>query len=199
VTPIGMQRVVGLDTSLTATGIGIITRRINGTCIANTSVITSTGHLKDTIPQRAHRLLTLSQQILHAVAGAELVVIEGPYSGTKGGSPLDRFGLWWQLVIALAVSDIPVAVCPPKSRSKLATGDGNAGKAAVSHYVARLWPDWEPTGSKRTTDNEADSLVLAHAGAVWLEWEVSTLQRHRDALDGIAWPDRPVGDLEVPA
>lgn len=178
-----MHRVCGLDTSLTATGIAIITQRTNGTCIANTTTITSRGQRADTLTTRAQRITTLRNTILDTIHRPQLVVIEGPSHGSKGGSPLDRHGLWWHTITALIETETPVAVCAPTTRAKFATGTGTADKAAVAAAITRLWP----TTHLSNTD-EADALVLAHTAAVFLGWDVPTLQRHRDALPAITWP-----------
>ena len=187
---IGMQRIAGLDISLTASGIGIITRRVDGTCTAATTVITSRGTRADTLTDRNVRLIEIRNELVHATGTSTLVVIEGPSFGSKGASPLDRYGLWWLTVTALLGVGVPVATCPPSTRARYATGAGTSSKAGVALAMARLWPQWRAS-SDRTADDEADALTLSHAGAVWSGWDVPTLQRHRDVLPAIAWPSRP--------
>lgn len=96
---------------------------------------------------------------------------------------MDHHHLWWLVVARLLGRGVPVAVCAPATRARFATGNERADKAAMSAAVARLWPAVEITHS-----DVADAVALAHAGAVRLGWPVSTLQRHRDALDGVRWP-----------
>jgi Holliday junction resolvasome RuvABC endonuclease subunit len=189
-----MRRIGGLDTSLTSTGIAIITRRVNGTCLANVTTIASKGKRNASIVSRSERLLNLRNDILHALLGCELVVIEMTAFGMKGGSALDRNGLWWAIVGKLCDIGTPVACCAITTNKKFATGSGRADKAAVSAAVSRLWPE-----VNITKEDEADALSLAHIGAVKAGWEVPTLQRHRDALPAVAWPDQPVTELEETA
>lgn len=183
-----MQRVVGLDISLTSTGLAIITRRVEGSTLVNTHTITSRGKRDDGLAERAERIADLASHIATLLGNPKLVVIESPAFGARGGSTLDRSGLWWRVVGELAARNVPTAVCPPTVRAKFATGKGNADKAAVSAAVARLWPDLEVANS-----DEADAVALAHAGAVRLGWDVETLARHHDCLAGIRWP----GNLET--
>lgn len=178
-----MDRIVGIDLSLTSCGIGVITRRSGGTCIANCSTIVSRGRRADGLPERAARIARLAADVVHHAAGAVLVVVEGPSHGSRGGSPLDRHGLWWRVAGELLDRGVPLAVCAPATRAKFAAGSGRADKAAVSSAVSRLWPELELANA-----DEADAVALAHAGAVALGWDVVTLSRHREALSAVAWP-----------
>lgn len=190
-----MRRIGGLDTSLTSTGVAIITRSVNGTCLANVTTITSRGHRNATLTDRADRILDIRNAIIHALALCELVIIEGPAFGTKGGSPLDRYGLWWTTVGQLLNHGVPIAVCAPTANKKFMTGSGSAGKGAMCSAITRLWPDIQLSSKGTQAEDEADALSLAHIGAVKAGWEVPTLQRHRDALPAVAWPEESVIDL----
>lgn len=178
-----MQRVAGLDLSLTSSGIGIITQRTDGTCIAAATTLTSRGKRADGLPERATRIETLAEEIDRAVGPVALAVVEAPLPTTKGGSPADRHYVWWLVVSRLLKRGVPVAIAAPASRAKFATGSGRADKAAVSAAVCRLWPDLAIANS-----DEADAVALAHAGAVHLDWDVNTFQYHRDALSAFRWP-----------
>lgn len=169
-------RVAGLDISLTGTGVA--TR-------GGTTLITSTGHRRDTLVQRHTRLKGIADQILTAVGHVDLAVIEGPSHHSVGGSVWDRGGLWWLIVDRLCARDIPVAVMPPMSRAKYATGKGNSRKAAVMEAAQRRY------GAILDNDNEADALVLRAAGLDWLGVPLAEVPGgHRAALAGVQWPDR---------
>jgi Holliday junction resolvasome RuvABC endonuclease subunit len=182
-TEITMDRIAGLDLSLTSCGIGVITRRSDHSCIANCTTITSRGKRDDGLPQRAARIAALAADVVRPASTASLVVLEGPSYGSRGGSPLDRHGLWWRVAGELLERGVPLAVCAPATRAKFAAGSGKADKAAVSSAVSRLWPQLDISNA-----DEADAVVLAHTGAVRLGWDVVTLERHRDALAAIRWP-----------
>jgi crossover junction endodeoxyribonuclease RuvC len=194
-----MRRIGGLDTSLTSTGVAIITRRTNATCIANVSIIRTDGSLKDPLEKTSRRLLDIRNKVIHAVALCELIVIELPAIGAKGGRALDRNGLWWAIVGRLIDLNIPVACCAISTNKKFMTGSGNAGKGAMCSAITRLWPEVQLSNKMTQAEDEADALSLAHIGAVKAGWEVPTLQRHRDALPAVAWPDQPVTELEETA
>lgn len=181
-----MELIAGIATSLVSSGIGIITRRVSGDCLASATTLTSRGQRGDGLPERATRIAGLAEAIDHAAGAAALAVVEVPAHGCKGGSPMDHHHLWWLVVARLIGRGVPVAVCTPATRARFATGNERADKAAMSGAVARLWPAVEIT-----TSDVADAVALAHAGAVRLGWPVSTLPRHRDALAGIRWPVPP--------
>jgi Holliday junction resolvasome RuvABC endonuclease subunit len=178
-----MKQIIGIDSSLTSTGIAVITQSLDGSCAAAVTTVTSRGKRGDTLVDRCHRLIEVRNEILYHAALAHLVVIEGASHGSRGGSALDRHGLRWAVVGNLIDVGVPVAVCAPATRARFATGAGTADKAAVSAAISRLWPQVELTNA-----DTADALVLAHAGAVHLGWEVPTLQRHREVLGAIQWP-----------
>ena len=174
--------VVGIDPSLTATGVAHAyphDRR------AVTDTITTKGARADTLTDRHTRLTWIAGTVLDHTRGATLAVIEGPSYGSVGAGTWDRGGLWWLIVDALLSNDIPLAVAPPSSRSRYATGKGNASKDEVLLAVARRYPDVE-----LDNNNEADALVLAAAGAHRLGHPIVDVPKgHAGALDGFTWPD----------
>ncbi|MEW2420486.1 hypothetical protein AB0911_08070 [Streptomyces nigra] len=171
-----LYRVAGLDISLTGTGVATL---------AGTTLITSSGHRKDTLIQRRTRLKGIVNEVLTAVGSVDLAVIEGPSHHSVGGSVWDRGGLWWLIVDALYARDIPVAVMPPTSRAKYATGNGGSRKDAVLDAAQKRY------GAILPNDNEADALVLRAAGLDWLGQPLADVPAgHRAALAGCQWPDR---------
>lgn len=177
------RRVVGLDLSLTCSGIAICVETRTGLRML-TDTITSKGKRAASIVDRHERLTQLGNDILHHAATADLAVIEGPFAGTKGGSPVDRFALFWFVTGGLIRREVPVAVVPPTSLKLAIAGKGNADKAALSASLVRLWPDVDVTSS-----DVSDAAGLAHLGAVWLGWPVITLERHRTVK--AEWPEIP--------
>ena len=172
--------VVGLDLSLTATGIA---HTYPGGSIVET--ITSTGLRGDTTFDRACRLGYLTNKILDNLGDARLIVIEGPAYSRANPGMHDRSGLWWLVVDAIYNRGYELAVVTPTSRAKYATGKGNAGKDQVLLAVARRYPDVEVTNN-----NEADALVLAAMGARRLGHPIDDLPKtHLAALDAAEWPD----------
>lgn len=169
-------RVAGLDISLTGTGIA--TR-------GGTTRVPTTGRRRDTILQRRTRMRHILDAVLTEVGDVHLACIEGPSHHSVGGSVWDRGGLWWLIVDGLCARDIPVAVIPPMSRAKYATGKGNSRKAAVLEAAQRRY------GAILPSDDEADALILRAMGLDWLGQPLAEVpDGHRAALGGCQWPDR---------
>lgn len=192
-----MTAVVGLDLSLTATGIATH---------EGVQTITSKGKAGATLIERSARLHDLAMDVGAAVdavafrhrmlhGGRVLVVVEGPSMGSssRGGAHHDRAGLWWLVVDELCGSSFAdVVEVPPALVKKYATGRGNAGKDEVLAAVVRRYSDVEVTNN-----NEADALVLRAMGCDRLGQPLAVVpQVHRAALDKVAWP--PVLDLSLP-
>lgn len=188
------MRVVGLDLSLTGTGIAVSsgavleTRRI-GTKPAGQDVAA-----------RSVRLRRLAGMIHEATVvpgfGApDLVLVEGPAYSTAGSGIHDRAGLWWLVVARLTGQGIPVVEVPPATVKTFATGKGNADKDTVLSAAVRTFP-----AVQLQSNDEADALWLAalgrrHLGAPIDPWPVCPKDRAR-ALDKVSWPllkgtDRP--------
>lgn len=170
---------VGLDLSLTSTGVAIIR---NGT--ATVRRITSKPNPKATSEQTAARLGLLVTEIVGAIpsSDATLVAIEGPSFASTGGSQHERGGLWWLVRRALHVEGIDVVVVPPAVVKKYATGRGNAPKDQVLAAVVRRYPDVEVSGN-----DEADALVLAaiRARGAGHPFEASLPQAQADAAAAV--------------
>ncbi|MEV3857777.1 hypothetical protein AB0J38_26060 [Streptomyces sp. NPDC050095] len=171
-----LYRVAGLDISLTGTGIATL---------GGTTRVPTTGRRRDTIVQRHARMDLITRTVLTEVGDVDLAVVEGPSHHSVGGSVWDRGGLWWLIVAALVRRDIPIAVVPPMSRAKYATGKGNSRKTAVLDAAQKRY------GAILPTDDEADALILRAMGLHWLEQPLAEVpDGHRAALSGVQWPDR---------
>ncbi|MEV8623374.1 hypothetical protein [Streptomyces sp. NPDC051079] len=164
--------VVGLDLSLTSTGIA-------GTDWADVIKPRTRGH---------QRMSWLLMEILDRVKAADLIVVEGPsykHGGEAGAH--ERAGMWWLVTHALWRRDMPVAVCPPAQRAMYATGKGNAGKGEVRDGVQQYF-GVACEGAGRY--DKADAVSMACLGAAWLGYPVADLPAaHTRALTGVAWPE----------
>jgi len=171
-----LYRVAGLDISLTGTGISTL---------GGTTRVPTTGRRRDTLLERHARMRHITSRVLEEVGAVDLACVEGPVSyQTPGGSTWDRGGLWWRIVAALLERDIPVAVIPPTSRAKYATGSGASRKTAVLEAARSRY------GAILETDDEADALVLRAMGLHWLEQPLAEVpDGHRAALAGCQWPE----------
>lgn len=180
-----VRRVVGLDLSLTAAGVAMLTITDDGWTSAVRTIGTE-GHNDDTLTQRWQRLRDAANAILLVARTAELVLVEQPaYSKTTGKSH-DRSGLWWRVIDRLIEDGITVVEVTPGQVKKYATGKGNSGKQAVLLATDRRYP---MVGV--TNDNEADALTLAAMGARWLATPIeNTLPlTHIEAMTKVRWPE----------
>jgi crossover junction endodeoxyribonuclease RuvC len=177
-------RVLGLDLSLTSTGVADI-------CDGRTQVsrVRSTGRNGDSLGARQQRLARIVADLSTwwdaNTIRPDLVVIEGPSLGqARQGGQHDRAGLWWLTVDHLMSVGLPVAEVPPALRAKYATGKGNAAKEAVLLDVARRYPDIAVDGN-----DTADALILAAMGARHLGAPIDYRpQTHLVAMHAVRWP-----------
>lgn len=185
--------IVGVDPSLVACGVAILRHP----SIAETPnrpqlhTIGEAGKRGATTAQRAHRLRRQVHRVLAVIPDScALAVIEGPaYAATHGGVH-ERAGLWWALYVGLTARRTPVAVCPPQTRAKFATGSGVASKTDVLDAMRHHW-----TTAQIRNDNEADALAMATAGGMRMLWWPTEADHHELALSAIEWPEQVKTDL----
>lgn len=158
-----MTTIVGLDVSLTSTGIATVATDGHRWTV-DTRCVFSSGHRGDSLAERAHRIRNIGFDVANATDNADLVVIEGPAYSAGTAGVWERGWLWGHLVNRITRDNTPVLEVSPATRAKFATGKGNADKASVAMAVAKMWPDWEPTFPRHAND-EADALCLASIGA----------------------------------
>lgn len=162
------MKIVGIDLSLTGTGLASV-ERIEGTGLDLDRIEVDT-HVVGTKPDsgtlysRHKRLEVMAARIVAYAKDATMVAIEGPSYASGGRGTWDRAGLWWWVVSVLETVGTPVIEVPPTTRTKWATDNGRASKSAVAVAICRMWPD-----VTTHDDNDADALCLATIGAQLLE------------------------------
>lgn len=174
-------RVVGIDLSLTATGLSCIDDT-TGTIAVNTRTLKSKPD-DGTLSGRHERLEAIASAVVAFTSEVNLTVIEGPSYSSAGRGTWDRAGLWWWVVDILTVMGTPIVEVPPKSRAKWATNAGNASKSAVAVALGRMWPDVEISD-----DNASDALALATIGAQAAGIDVPIRAWQKDVLSKLALP-----------
>ncbi|MFI6903059.1 hypothetical protein ACIBKY_17485 [Nonomuraea sp. NPDC050394] len=170
--------VVGLDLSLTATGLA----DTPGTRTIKPGIRTiKAGDLRG-----CDRFAYIASEIFGdgMAQTADLVVIEGPaYSRALGSGHHEAAGLWWHIVYRLTALDVPYAVVPPTTLKKYATGRGGATKPDMRMAL------FQRAGLDLRDDNQVDAWWLRAAGLDHLGHPPVTLpQAQRDALAKVAWP-----------
>ncbi len=173
-------RVVGLDLSLTATGVALPAGR----------TLTIGPKLKGCL-----RLAYIRNEVMEHCAPVEatepewhmdapLVVVEG-YSFSSRNSHAHALGeLGGVIRLALHEHGVPYVDVPPSNLKKYATGKGNANKGEMlAAAIRRL--DYQGA-----SDNEADALWLRAMGLDALGCPVVEMPAvNRSALAKVAWPE----------
>jgi crossover junction endodeoxyribonuclease RuvC len=158
--------VIGLDLSLTGTGVAAITV---DTAALTTAVHSSPPPAADTHAAHTARHRQLVDGIVNQVVAADpvLVVIEGlQFSVRMRDSSLTRRGFcWWAVVEGLCAAGAPLLEVTPQQIKLFATGKGNASKSEVVGAYAKSWPD-APMG--RNVEDRADAAAAAALGAAYV-------------------------------
>ena len=166
--------VVGLDLSLTATGIA---------AAGVADVLRPKGL---TGPERLAWLCDRVDAIVK-LHNAALVVVEGyAYGRQNTAHQLGELG--GVIRLALWEAGIPYVDVPPSTLKKYATGRGNAGKEEVlAAAIRRL-------GYQGHDNNEADALWLRALGCAAYGAPLADLPKlHASVVDGLDWPE--IGEL----
>jgi crossover junction endodeoxyribonuclease RuvC len=176
-----MTRILGIDPSLTSTGVATIL------FAENVGRFVIVDRIRPKKLDGLDRIRAIRNALRVLARGTSLAVIEGPSYGSQGNQRghHERAGLWWMVVDMLERGEIPYAVASPSARAKYATGKGNASKDAVLAAVIRRYPDVEVT-----SNDQADALVLAAMGArhLGLPIESSLPATHILATSAVDWP-----------
>lgn len=166
--------VVGLDLSLTATGVALTTGE---SLTLKTRLI------------GMPRLAWLRDEILPVCRVADLVVVEGySFNSRNGGEHLGELG--GVIRLALHEAGVNYLEIAPAKLKRYACGAGNAKKDDVfAAAIRRL-------GYEGNSKDEADALwlramALDHYGAPVVEVPA----KHREALAGVAWPSLTLESL----
>lgn len=181
-----MPKIVGLDMSLTSTGVArILTGDPLGALVEVRRIVTKPPP-KDrvTLYTRSRRLRGIAQQAFSYCEGADLVVIEGPSYASDSGAAHDRAAVWWLVVARLTAQGFNVVEVPPTLVKQYATSKGNASKENVLAAMIRRHPDVEITGN-----DESDALALACMGARFAGCPIDgdLPQSHTRAMARVKW------------
>lgn len=172
------MNVVGLDLSLTATGVAT-----EAGCEVLAAKIRGCERLAWIRDQAI--LVVLNEAAVYPPRRADLVVIEGYSFGSRGRTLYQIGELGGVIRLALHEQGIPFVEVPPSTLKKYATGHGNAGKGEVlAAAIRRLGYDGHD-------DNEADALWLRAMALDFYGlpgWCILPAS-HQVALDKIDWPE----------
>lgn len=164
----GALRVLGIDQSLTSSGIALFEPDDGKVLLGRVQ----TGRL------RGHdRLAGILGAVNDWATGCDVVVIEGLSFGAKGSALLDLAGLSWLIRHELWATGKPYAIVDPATRAKYITGNGSAGKDECLLAVARRFPDVPVSGN-----DQADALTLLQMGCDYYGQPITEMPQDRTAL-----------------
>ncbi|MEV0016606.1 hypothetical protein [Streptomyces tendae] len=193
VRPVDGPRVVGVDTSLTGTGLA----SSEGWCRVVGYVDKTKKHPISKLPrvERLAHMNVLLDAVMAGIGVPDLAVMEGAALSRASGGAHERGWLWWRVYERLLDQDVPVGVLSTNQRILYATGKGSGAKGVVLEQVVRRWPQWQTGGN----DNAADATVLMAAGRDWLRHPIDAVPKaHRKAVTAADWPDVIDGALLGP-
>lgn len=177
---------VGLDLSLTSTGIAVMGEA--GLCEIHN--IKSKGTAADGPGENYDRIEGIANEfrlwldrnwLKHGYP--KLGVLEAPSHGSRNGKPHERAGLWWAVFGVLHGKGIRVVTVAPATRAKYITGDGRAKKPAVLAAAREMY------GQEIPNDDVADASGLAAMGMRSLGLPVETVlsDKQLEAFEGVSW------------
>lgn len=150
------EHVVGIDLSLTCTGIA---SHELGQVSGWTDLIKTDGKRLASWESRSTRIQHVCAELLNLMPDTDaLIALEAPAYSSGVGSVWDRAGLWWLVYTELSKQHTILPILP-NLRAKYATGK-NAGKDEVLAAAVRRYPSWDITNN-----NTADAVILAAIGA----------------------------------
>lgn len=196
-----MSAVVGLDLSLTCTGLALIGP--SGLDDYEQSVYThrvkSSGKKDAPAQQTALRIEAMARQILTWIFleqgenewVPDLAVIESPSFGSNGGAAHERGGLWWWIAGELASAGVAIATVAPKTRAIYGVGHGSGSGTAGKREVKEATQSRYGHLCEIPDDNVADAVLLAAMGARHLHRPIDeglVPTSHLRAMESSKWP-----------
>lgn len=170
--------VVGLDISLTGTGVA---------CCTHARTIKSSA--KDAIEPRADKIWQDLWETVQEISNksASYFVIEGLAFASKTGKVAERDFLHHFIRWNLWKLGKRFVLVPPNSLKMFATGSGNANKDEMVIAVTKNWPDYNAKNN-----NEADAVALYEMGQTHLLGEnwfntANFTKKQLSALDKVEW------------
>jgi crossover junction endodeoxyribonuclease RuvC len=152
--------VVGLDPSLTSTGLAIVTPVLGRPPHVLVQTIKTVGKAQAPWYERGLRISHIADKVGIAVPDGAMVVMESPAYAAASTSGHDRSGLWWEMYGVLADKRCAIVTAAPQQRMMYATGKGRADKDTVLAATVRRYADIDVSGN-----DIADAVIFAAMGA----------------------------------
>lgn len=190
-----MSHVIGVDPSLTGTGVAHISdQQFIQTWVKRTGPTAPDAPIGD-VSERIKSIVRwlFDPEINLVNTGTVLAVVEEPLKATHGGAglgkPMERHWLFGRVIDGFCHRGIPVVAINPTWAKGYLCGNGAAKKDDMQRAVVATWPG---RGLHLIDDNQADAVALAAMGVDWLGWPGPYLDGRRGAgwLKKAQWPER---------
>ncbi len=150
------KKIVGIDASLTGTGICTM-------CVGEELLFVNddkchTSIIKPFIKSGPERLIEIRDRVFNFIVDADFVILEGYSFGSKGAGVFQTAELGGVLRVLIHEQGKWLVVVAPTQLKKFATGKGNSKKEEVKLGVFKRW------GVEFKTNDETDAFVLAKIG-----------------------------------
>lgn len=180
-----MPRILGIDSSLTSTGLCLITvhpwppshpfrgagEPVNFT--AQLATIKSKPDKAKTWRTTSARITKIVDQVAAAMDDdIALVVMEGRSYASKGTAAIELDWLWGRIVDATVRANVPLIVATPSQRCRYATGKGNADKDTVLAASIHRFPTIPIAGN-----DTADATIMAAIGCRSLDLPIDMMPK----------------------
>lgn len=152
------MRAVGIDLSLTATGIAYS----DGRCFEEGLPLVTTRCIADQVVLLDRLATWIGNTTLSFEPDG--VCIEGLDMARSYGGQIERTVVWWKVVEQLVAAGVLVWVAPSPQVKMYATGKGSGDKKAVVDAITRWWPQFD----HRDSDNRADAASCCLIAAAML-------------------------------
>ncbi|MBV9869445.1 MAG: crossover junction endodeoxyribonuclease RuvC [Frankiaceae bacterium] len=160
-----MPRVIGIDSSLTATGLARIDYGGQNIWTIDTATVGAPKPTADKSKRAmARRVNALLDQIEGALdASVDLMAMEGLAYGAKGDSAWVLPWIFGRVIELAEKHDKPLIIVATSARAKYATGNGRADKDTVLAAAIKRWPE-----ADIANNNEADATIVGVVGMHYL-------------------------------
>src|SRR5690625_7691504 len=149
-------RVIGLDLSLTSSGVA--------------SSLGWTDTIRPIKIRGLDRLRMILSSVRAYTSGYDLVVIEGPSFGHSGFRQHEELvALRWMVRDVVDRQQVPVVVVPPATLKLYATGRGNAKKNDMAQAMDKAYPGRHPGVLAGRRRDEDDAPAVAERGTEYTD------------------------------
>lgn len=164
------RNVVGIDLSLTATGIALS----DGTYTIKSKPM----------DDRLERVKRIWDEVYKYLSSPDIIVLEHYSFGSKGRAVFDIAEMGGIVRWELSGRGYPVAEVSPSSLKLYGAGKGNADKIAMAVSASKR------AGMEFPNDNECDAWWLRQMGLAYYGGAVPVQvpERHKEALAAVDWP-----------